>query len=56
MALPLEITIFVQSTVYNNPNVTVIIVYNSITLNICLIKGSHKYDVYWRDKNKAHRS
>ena len=22
--------------------------------NICFVKGSHKYDVYLRDKNKAH--
>ena len=26
--------------------------YNTITLNIYFVKGSHKYDVYWRDKNK----
>ena len=31
-------------------------IYNAITLKICFIKGSHKYDVCWRDKNKAHRS
>ena len=34
----------------------IIVVYNAITLNIFFIKGSHKYDVYWRDKNKAYRS
>ena len=28
--------------------------YNAITQNICFVKGSHKYDVYLRDKNKAH--
>ena len=27
---------------------------NDSSQNNCFIKGSHKYDVYWRDKNKAH--
>ena len=27
-------------------------IYNAITQNICSVKGSHKYDVYMRDKNK----
>ena len=31
-------------------------IYNAITLNIFFIMGSHKYDVYCRDQNKAHRS
>ena len=30
--------------------------YNAVTLNICFIKGSHKYAIYWRDKNKKHCS
>ena len=29
-------------------------IYNAITQNICFVKGSHKYDVYLRDKNKEH--
>ena len=33
---------------------TVILIYNAITQNICFVKGSLKYDVYLRDKNKAH--
>ena len=29
-------------------------IYNAITQNICFVKGSHKYDIYLGDKNKAH--
>ena len=29
-------------------------IYNAITQTICFEKRSHKYDVYLRDKNKAH--
>ena len=31
-----------------------ILICNAITQNICFVKGSHKYDVFLRDKNKAH--
>ena len=30
------------------------IIYNAITQDNCFVKGSHKYDVYLRDKHKAH--
>ena len=30
------------------------IFYNAITQNTCFVKGSYKYDVYLRDKIKAH--
>ena len=28
--------------------------YNAIAQSNCFVKGSHKYDVYLRDKNKGH--
>ena len=28
--------------------------YNAITPNNCFVKGSHKYDVYLVEENKAH--
>ena len=28
--------------------------YNAITPNNCFVKGSHKYDVYLGEENKAH--
>ena len=28
--------------------------YNAMTQSNCFIKGSHKYDIYLADKNKAH--
>ena len=31
-----------------------IIFYNAITQNNCFVKGSHKYDVYLVEENKAH--
>ena len=29
-------------------------IYNAITPNNCVVKGSHKYDVYLVEENKAH--
>ena len=29
-------------------------VYNTMTQNVCFIKGSHKYDIYSFEENKAH--
>ena len=29
-------------------------IYNAITKNNCFVKGSHKYDVYLIEKNKAY--
>ena len=34
-------------------NCQVVITYNAITQNNCFVKGSHKYDVYLRDKHKV---
>ena len=31
-----------------------IVLYNAITPNNCFVKGSHKYDVYLVEENKAH--
>ena len=33
---------------------TDILLYNAITQNDCFVKGSHNYDVYLVEENKAH--
>ena len=47
-----ELTFHLQNVKINNRENNY--VYNAITQHICFVKGSQKYDVYLRDKNKAH--
>ena len=43
----------INNFLYSSPDLDT---YNAITPNNCFIKGTHKYDVYLVEENKANRN